>query len=352
MNLKGITVKMKNIFRKNGEVSEQPQENRAAEENRETGDVFLDSLNALSADDIAPAVKREANKAERRRVIIRYTAMAVFACIFVGSAAWLVRSLVDYKRGDDIYSHISENIFGSNLAGERPVSLMIASKSSNPMLDYYSSLSGSSEVLTEKDESINESLEQMRTNLTYLKGQNPDIYGYIHIDGTNISYPIVQGEDNEYYLNRAWNGEYVVVGAIFADFRADETIENNYNTVFYGHNMRDGKMFNNVMDFLEEEVFYNKNILVYTFDGVYTFEPFSIFQTVYNYQYFRMEFADDNDFIQFCNEMQEQSVHNKGMTFSGDDRIITLSTCTPSDDVSSYFVGRYALHAKLVEVSR
>lgn len=333
------------------EASEEAAENVSAAPSESDVQTFLASVESLTADDIAPPVEKKRDSAEIRRNIIRYTAMAVFGCVFIGSAATVIRSLVDYRRGDAIYGEIADNIFNTDLSGERAVSVMTRAPQSAPMADYYSSLTND---MTDGDTTevgeINAEFEQMKANLTYLRSQNPDIYGYIHIDGTNISYPIVQGEDNDYYLNRTWNGEYVVVGSIYADFRADRTLTNNRNTVFYGHNMNDGKMFNNVMNFLEEDVFYNKEILIYTFDGVYTFEPFAIFQTVYTYQYFRMEFADDTDFIAFCEEMQGQSVHNKNLTFTGDDRIITLSTCTPSDDTSSYYVGRYALHARLVKV--
>ena len=351
MNFKSLIDKVKNIFAKDASPAED-YSSPALEPADKSDNAFMSSLEKLTADDIAPATEKKADPDVRRRTLIRYAAMVLFGCVFVVSAATVIRSLVDYKRGDEIYGDLSDRIFEADFFGERAVSLMLPSKQASTLADYYSSLDDDVSGTIIDSGSVNEEFEQMKTNLTYLKSQNPDIYGYIHIDGTNISYPIVQGEDNEYYLNRAWNCEYVVVGSIYADFRADANIENNPNTVFYGHNMRDGKMFNNVMDFLEEDVFYNKKILIYTFDGVYTFEPFSIFQTVYTYQYFRMEFADDADFVAFCEEMQEQSVHNKGMTFTGDDRIITLSTCTPADDVSSYYVGRFALHAKLVEVSK
>lgn len=368
MNFRDILKKIKNITIKKSpgiteeacaaaghtDVVESDEKNGASvpdvRPDREDG-AFIASIESLTADDIAPPPAKKRDPDELRRNIIRYAAMAVFGCIFIGSAATLIRSLVGYQRGDAIYGEIADNIFSEDLSGDRDVSLMKREPQSSPLPDYYSGLSGGGANAGDTEEGeVNAEFEQMKANLTYLRSQNPDIYGYIHIDGTNISYPIVQGEDNEYYLNRTWNGEYVVVGSIYADFRADRTLTNNRNTVFYGHNMRDGKMFNNVMNFLEEDVFYNKEILIYTFDGVYTFEPFSIFQTVYTYQYFRMEFADDADFIAFCEEMQEQSVHNKNMTFTGEDRVITLSTCTPSDDPSTYYVGRYALHAKLVKV--
>lgn len=322
----------------------------AAEGKPAETDAFTASLNALTPDGIAPPPEKKRDMAEICRNIVRYAAMAVFGCVFVVSAFTAMRSFVGYRRGDEIYGDIADNIFDSDLSGKGGVELLKKSGQSVPLPDYYTGIGDGFTGDEYAEKEVNAEFEQMKANLTYLRSQNPDIYGYIHIDGTNISYPIVQGEDNEYYLNRTWNGEYVVVGSIYADFRAEKNLENNRNTVFYGHNMRDGKMFNNVMNFLEEDVFYNKNILIYTFDGAYTFEPFAIFQTVYTFPYFRMDFADDDDFIAFCEEMQEQSVHSKELTFTGDDTVITLSTCTPSDDPSTFFIGRYALHARLVKV--
>ncbi len=315
-------------------------------------DLFLDSLETLSSDDIAPAP--QSNSSAKRRIfpIIRYTALVVFAAIFIGSGWSLVQRLADYKKGDDIYGNIADNIFSEDLSGEHAIAPSTPLSKSPVLLDYYTSLSSDASDITSDTVEHNAKFEQIKANLNYLKSVNPDIYGYIHIDGTNISFPIVQGEDNEYYLNRAWNGDFLVVGSIYADYRADANIENNRNTVFYGHNMLDGNMFNNVMLFRDEEIFNSKLIEVYTFDGMYTYEPFSIFQTVYTYQYFRMEFSSDEDFVAFCEEMQSQSEHNKNMTFTGDDKIITLSTCTPSNDASSYYVGRIALHAKLIKVEK
>lgn len=313
-------------------------------------ELFAASLDSLTADDIAPCDESRKSSRFSKRDLVRYAVMLVCACVFIGSAGSLVSRLIDYRRGDAVYGDIADNIFSGDLGPEHAVSPALKLSQSPAMLDYYSSLTlDESDVPGDDTVQHNAKFEQIKANLNYLKSVNPDIYGYIHIDGTNISFPIVQGEDNEYYLNRAWNGDFLVVGSIYADFRADENIENNRNTVFYGHNMLDGNMFNNVMLFRDEEVFNSKLIEIYTFDGIYTYEPFAIFQTVYTYQYFRMEFMSDEDFVRFCEEMQSNSEHSKDMTFTGEDKIITLSTCTPSDDASSYYVGRIALHAKLVK---
>ncbi len=285
--------------------------------------------------------------------IVRKCLMLVLLIVFVVSGTKLIKNLIDYKRGADIYGEIAGSIFDGNLGGEGAVKLLSKSPISQKLPDYYTSLEGgSSWVDTTVTPEYNMKFEQMKANLNFLKKINPDIYGYIHIEGTRISFPIVQGEDNEYYLNHAYNNEYVVVGSIYVDYQADRNIENNFNTVLYGHNMQDGNMFNNVTLFYDEEVFNNTLIEIYTFDGIYIYEPFSIFETTKFHNYSQTSFETGEDFVAFCELMQECSARNKDekMTFTADDRIITLSTCTTSPQ--TYFTGRNALHAKLIRVER
>lgn len=287
-----------------------------------------------------------------RGEIVRRAVMILCACVFVISAALVVRHFIDYKRGGDLYGDISDDVFNSDLASDRAVSMMIPSKKLTSLREYNGELADSSWDVLEADGERGKKLSQMRTNLYYLKAVNPDVYGYIYVDGTRISFPVVKGEDNEYYLKRAYNNEYMVCGAIYADYRNDDDFEANKNVVLYGHNMLDGNMFNNVMLFKDEDVFNSKLIEIYTTDGLYIYEPFAIFKTTYDFPYFRTDFTSDEDFVSFCEQMQELSIHNKNMTFTGQDKIITLSTCTPSSDVEYYFVGRYALHARLVRVEQ
>lgn len=317
------------------------------------GSAFIDSLDELTADDIAPPPPPP-TLGERLRKLMRPAVMVLCAIVFCASLYSLVTKLLHYKRASDVYGDLAGSIFDTDLSmrSDRFLSAMTPARKMEPMADYYTSLSRPGTDVDNEDYTYNVKFEQMRSNLIYLKSINPDIYGYIHIDGTRISFPIAKGQDNDFYLDHAYNKEYMVCGTIFADCYANDDFEKDRNTVFYGHNMLDGNMFNNVMLFKDEEIFNSKLIEIYTLDGVYTFEPFAIFQTVYNFPYFRMQFSSDEDFVAFCEEMQSKSVNNKNMTFTGEDKIITLSTCTPSDDVASYFVGRYALHAKLIKVER
>ena len=84
--------------------------------------------------------------------------------------------------------------------------------------------------------------ETFAVNFDVLRDINPDCVGWIEIPGTNISYPIVQGRDNDHYLRLNFEGKYSVGGVIFLDHRCDSDFDRT-NTIIYGHNMRDGSMF-------------------------------------------------------------------------------------------------------------
>ena len=329
------------------------EERRGMNEAAENRNLFVESLSEITPDEVGK--KREDPNKKRKLVFsaVRIIMMIMFGTVFVVSMLLIINNFRGYKQGNEIYSQISENMFENFLGGNGGVSISVPMKRSSAMLDYDSGLT----ALPDESDSvvISESgmrFEMMKSNLKYLSAINPDVYGYINIDGTKISYPIVKGKDNDYYLNRAWNGEYVVVGSIFADYRAERVVSDKRNTVFYGHNMSDGSMFNNVMEFLDPEVFNSKLIEIYTEDAVYIYQPFSVYKTVSTDYYFRMDYADDADFLAFCANAKEKSEIESDIKINADDTIITLSTCTADDDVEFAFRGRYALHAKLIRVER
>ncbi len=79
---------------------------------------------------------------------------------------------------------------------------------------------------------------------------NPDVVGWIYVGDTPIDYPIVQSEDNAYYMDRDWQKNYSSAGSIFEDFRGEISVTEN--TLLYGHNMGNGSMFHSVKSFKDE----------------------------------------------------------------------------------------------------
>ncbi|MGN1347278.1 MAG: class B sortase [Eubacteriales bacterium] len=318
---------------------------------------FLNSLDELNESDIKlnEAAERAAKTSPLE--ILRRIVFLVCLTVFVASCALLIQNLIGKQRGEKIYSRLEEEFFSTGFSmdlssafrpDEGEVKYLTADRESPSLSDMTSIRNGmeaqsAEEPAAEKKE-YNEELEKMRAGLASLAQINPDIYGWITIEGTEINYPLVQGEDNDYYLDHAYTGDFLPVGSIFVDFRCDESITRNFNTVIYGHNITTGSMFHDVTKFFKDDYFNGTYIYIYTPDGVFVYEPFSIYETRYDYNYFRTGFTSAEDFIAFAEELRDNSAKEKDVTFNKNDRILTLSTCT-----NGAYYARYALHAKLVK---
>ena len=72
--------------------------------------------------------------------------------------------------------------------------------------------------------------------------------------GTNINYPVVQGNDNSWFLNRNYKGEFATAGSLFLDYRNNDDFSDAFS-VIYGHRMRNGEMFSNIQKFANHQFF-------------------------------------------------------------------------------------------------
>ena len=163
-----------------------------------------------------------------------------------------------------------------------------------------------------------------------LREINPDVVGWISIPAVGISYPVVQAEDNEYYLHRDFNGDYLYAGSIFMDAFCDAGFA-NYNTIIYGHNMRDGSMFARLKDFSDPQAIQKcRYFWVQTPDADLLYEICSVHSAVEGSETFRLLFSTYEEYTHWLMKMSNLSdpvVENP--LFPGD-KIVTLSTCTQS----------------------
>ena len=160
-----------------------------------------------------------------------------------------------------------------------------------------------------------------------MKEQNPDYIGWIFVGGTKIYYPVVQAEDNDYYLHRLFDGTPNFSGTIFADYRCDDVFKSGH-TILYGHNMYDGSMFANLR-YYEGEWFYRiyPKFTVYTEEGELTFEIFSVYVTDPGSDTYITRFGSDESYVQWLKERQEKSHININMELDASTVTLTLSTC-------------------------
>jgi len=174
--------------------------------------------------------------------------------------------------------------------------------------------------------------------------QNDDIIGYVSIEGTNVQYAVAQAKNNYVYLDEGLDKQPNAAGAIFMDSSNNPEIT-DYNTVLYGHNMKNGSMFHNLRYYSDKRFLETHNTIVFqTLYEETVWEIFSFYPTQTNFDYIQTVFNDQKDYESFLADIQLKSVVDTGITLTADDAVLTLSTCTNTADNM-----RYALHARLVE---
>lgn len=191
----------------------------------------------------------------------------------------------------------------------------------------------------EEDPHIAE-LEQM--DLEALREVNADVVGWIRIPDTDINYPLMQGEDNEYYLERTWNDQKSVTGSIFLEHR-NSTELTDFNTIVYGHNMRDGSMFAGLRKF-HQQAYWEKHPYVYIRSdlGVYRYEIFSSYLADVDSGTYGLAFSQEETRNRFLTNALENSVIETDISPEITDRILTLSTCSGIG-----YSTRWVVHARL-----
>lgn len=160
-----------------------------------------------------------------------------------------------------------------------------------------------------------------------LKSINSDYKMWIQIENTNINYPVVQGSDNDYYLKHNFRKESNISGTVFVESAND--IDNDKNIILYGHNMRNGTMFNNITNYKEESFFNEDNkINIIMNNTLYEYEVFSVYVKNVSEVNLAIGFANEDEFINYAYNEADESLYKKDVDFSAEDNLITLVTCS------------------------
>lgn len=178
--------------------------------------------------------------------------------------------------------------------------------------------------------------EGMLAKYAPLYAQNKDLRGWIRIDGLNIEYPIVQGDDNDYYLKRDVYGKWTDYGVPFFDYRMEDFKTLHRNTVIYGHNMRyDDLIFGMLEDYRVPEGFKKAPVIeCNTIYGDYMWLVYGVFITNsdpdddngYCLPYNFID-VDNQKFGEYIQEIDKRKLYSTGVDINENDKILTLSTC-------------------------
>ena len=170
---------------------------------------------------------------------------------------------------------------------------------------------------------------------------NPDYACWIFAPDSPIDYPVVQGEDNDYYLHRLFNGAENACGTLFVDYRNLPGFQDP-NTLIYGHHMRNGSMFKSITYYADQSYFEaHPYWLILTPDAHYLVEVLAGYTTSKNDHCYDIAISDPQDLADFAQAAREKSNFLSDVAVEPGDRLVTLSTCAYAFENARYIlIGR------------
>lgn len=281
--------------------------------------------------------RKKGNKKKRSRKntggILWKLIFIVALGVFIFSAYQLVTIYMEYKEGEDEYSEVALQML-KPAEEKEPVS---------PETAKSLRISEDGEIL-QPEQPLTSPPE---VDWEALQAINPDVIGWLVVEGVpSISYPLLQGEDNSYYLHRTVKETYNFAGSIFIDYMNKPDFS-DCNTIIYGHNMKNGSMFGYLKLLYEREQYKDSRyIWVATPGENYLYEIFSMQKAESTSEVYTLFSEHDEAFGAYIERMETQSLVDVGVEeLNQEDSMITLSTCTSDDNVrfvvQARWVGTY-----------
>lgn len=238
--------------------------------------------------------------------------LIVFGAIFAVSAGMLIWEMVQYRQGEKTY-HDAEKLANipdfSVPENHGSAAVPTVPSPAKTAADPYA------ERLNEMD-------------FAALSKVNSDVFGWILIPGTVISYPLLNGSDNHYYLGHTWKKQNSIVGSIFLE-QSNHIGLTDFNTILYGHNMNNGSMFGSLKKYRARS-YWKAHPYVYitTASGSRRYQIFAAYEVSTQAATYQVGFSSTASRQSFLDDCLKQAGYSTGVTPKTYDRILTLSTCT------------------------
>ena len=257
--------------------------------------------------------------------------------VFAYSGWRLFGYYMDYKQGTDEYSELNEDYV--NPSGGNPDQTPASGGEVLTDLTVLENPTTRTEVLdgahreSTVENGVQKDLPKLVNPVDFAQLQeiNPEVIGWIRVGAVNISYPVAQAKDNEYYLHRTFKKVDNFAGCIFEN--ADNSpFFTDQNTILYGHNMKNGSMFGQLKKFSEQATLdTNPYFWIFTKDFIFQYRIFSssVVSKIGDPYITRFSEADFQKFIEKA--VASSEVNCGDVTVTTHDRIVTMSTCTGND---------------------
>ncbi len=231
----------------------------------------------------------------------------ILSFIFVISVSLVIRELYLYNLDKELYKDIQTN---------------------KPKVSYIKEEDTSYEEEKETDKVESDEPIELTEEEKELLRINSDYKFWININETDVDYPVVQTDNNEYYLDHNFTGEDSKAGTIFIDYRND--ISEDKNIVIYGHFMRDRTMFSDIAQYKKEDFFNDKSKYISIIHGnkEYKYEVFSAYPIRANEIVIPLDFEDNIEYLRYLEELVDLSLQKKEVKFDTDKKMLTLVTCS------------------------
>lgn len=187
-----------------------------------------------------------------------------------------------------------------------------------------------------------DSIDKYTIDFENLKSRNSDTIAWFKVNGTNVEYPIVKTNNNNFYMNHSFDKSYNSAGWVFMDYRNlfDGT---DKNIIIYAHNRQDGSLFGSLKNILSPDWYNNPDNYTISFiseNEKVEYKVFSVYKIEKEDYYITTDFDNDYEFENFLNVLKSRSIKDFGVDVTADDSILTLSTCAETSQ------HRVVLHAK------
>lgn len=174
-------------------------------------------------------------------------------------------------------------------------------------------------------------------DLEVLRAYNPEVLGWIAIPGV-LSYPLMRGEDNSFYLNHTWNRTSSAVGAVFMDYRCSADF-GDFNTLIYGHRTRGSAMFGSLSRYAAQAFWEaHPDVFLVTDAGIRRYRIYAAYEAELTAPVYYNQVSTEEGREEFISSGVGQSGIVPDVSPGPGDSFITLSTCTGSGSSTRWVV--------------
>ena len=268
---------------------------------------------------------------------LRIVLIIAFAAVFLVSGFFLGRYFIDSRKQKNTYDALAQIMEQAKPAPTEDKTPHVPGPATDPEdPDAATEPQPDDNQLVTVHDPVTDQPLQVLPELAELYLMNPDLAGWIAIEGTNINYPVMHTPDRpDYYLYRDFFRKDSVHGCIYMREACVSSISDNL--VIYGHRMKDGSMFNNLLHYEDREYYESHRYISFsTLTERYTYEIIAVFKTVatdegYPYHLFT-DAESPEEFDRYVADVKALSLHDTGVDAAYGDKLITLSTCEYSQD--------------------